>query len=512
MWSGGTDDDCLLEDIICYPPDKGFIATTENSRRSGEPLEKTNVRAASVSKYSPCQGQSGPRPDKLKNDPASDWVLLEIANPSFRHQSSVKALSEGDLPSTQKLQVIGFPGGDIGWKNGDIVRPITVKDFRSHTLPAHGMIDYLGPEETRPGMSGGGIFFDDGSLVGIHRSNTDAVMKRGGIRADAIAKYLKDEYQIQFYQSPSGNRYRKRYPLAVKLVFLTFVVCICFAAFWPWQREPEPVPVLPEGYREQPVIPDPKNTVWYIEARPWVGRRDNPGFAQARPVSMGSGVLVTLALDNSKPKTRTYILTCAHVIRDWKDDLLLEDIICYPPRTGFIKTSGDSRKSGEGIASALPAKVSKYSPCQGKLAPRPYELKSDPASDWALLEINQSPVHQQPSAYALYEGAFSENQLFEVIGFPSGALTWKNGDLVYATSARTLRPRMYSEPGMIDYYGPEETRAGMSGGGLFDKNGFLVGIHRFTTDAVMKRGGIRADTISKHLKKAHNLVFSPPIL
>ncbi|MCI5212794.1 MAG: hypothetical protein D3910_29280, partial [Candidatus Electrothrix sp. ATG2] len=134
----------------------------------------------------------------------------------------------------------------------------------------------------------------------------------------------------------------------------------------------------------------PENTVWYIEARPWSGPEDKPGFAPVKAASMGSGVVVTFTrkLANGERQARSYILTCAHVVRD-RNDCLLEDIICYPPGKGFIRTGEDTRKSGTfEDANVQAASVSKYSPCKGECGPRPEELRDDPASDWVLLEVH----------------------------------------------------------------------------------------------------------------------------
>jgi hypothetical protein len=252
----------------------------------------------------------------------------------------------------------------------------------------------------------------------------------------------------------------------------------------------------------------PENTVWYIEARPWSGTEDKPGFVPAKAVSMGSGVVVTFIKVKSTGERvpRSYILTCAHVVRN-RDDLLLEDIICYPPGKGFVATAENTRRSGEGVAKARAAVVSEHSPCQGNRDRRPDDLRNDPVSDWVLLKIGHPSFRNQPSVVELRENELSEDQLFEVVGFPGGALIWEDGDIVKATIARDFRPRAHAKSGMIDYEGPEETRRGMSGGGIFDDAGALVGIHRSNTDVVMKRGGIQSEVIVRYLKEMYQLDF-----
>ncbi|MCP4363950.1 MAG: trypsin-like peptidase domain-containing protein [Planctomycetes bacterium] len=273
----------------------------------------------------------------------------------------------------------------------------------------------------------------------------------------------------------------------------------------------------------------PENTVWYIEARPWSGLKgDKPGFVQVDPVARGSGVVITFTkVPGSGEQPRSYILTCAHVVRNGKDELL-EDIICYPPGKGFVRTAGNARRSGTfPDAEVLPATVSKFSPCQGEAGPRPPELKRNAAEDWVLLEIKDPSFYYQPSVTKLHNGIPFLDKRLRVIGFPFGAglvaekqraelagrtysLFWKNGRVVRATVTKDFRPREHAEPGMIDYEGPEETRKGMSGSPVFDNDGSLVGIHRSSADAVMKRGGIRADAVARYLKSAYNMHFFSP--
>jgi hypothetical protein len=520
--------DRLLEDIICYPPGKGFIGTAEKFRRSGT-FENSSVRVASVSKYSPCKGAPVSRPEHLRNNPASDWVLLEIADPSFRYQPSVQALlREDELPAGATLRVIGFPGGAFDWKNGDIVKSIELKGSCPDMHSASGILVYRRAwergEET--GMSGSGIFDDDGNFVGIHRSNADVVIKQSGIQLAEIARYLVVTYQLKFSGSLS-SKHRKNWRPAATRAFLTVVVCISlsFIAFGPWQQEAVPIKDLEE---EVPLVNDyrrvrgfsvtpeksilsldyPERTIWYIEARLWQGDRNNPDFASTEAASIGSGVVITLIKVQSTGKRvfHSYILTSAQVVRNENDELL-EDIICYPPDMGFVGTSGNNRRSGEGIAKARAAVVSKYSPCRGKRSSRPEALKKDPALDWVLLKINHLSFHHQPSAIVVHEKDLLADQPFRVIGFPGGAVAWSDGDIVSATAAMNFRHR-YSNSGMIYFEGPEETRHGMNGGGIFNDDGFLVGIHLVHNFASMKTVGIRLDAIASYLDKNYQLEFS----
>jgi len=274
----------------------------------------------------------------------------------------------------------------------------------------------------------------------------------------------------------------------------------------------------------------PENTVWYIEARPWNGPKDGQaGFAQVDPVSRGSGVVVTFTkvMPDGGRQPRSYILTCAHVVRD-SSDRLLEDIICYPPDSGYVRTPENSRRCGTfPNAEAQPATVSQYSPCHAVQGPRSDELKKVPASDWVLLEINNSSFYHQQAICAYENEQVPMDASLSLIGFPFGAGTlaerakaeaegygneypfWKDGRSVKATVAKNFRPADNTEPGILDYEGPEESRPGMSGGGVFGDGGALIAIHRSSTDSTMKRGAIEAESIVRFLRDAYTLEFAP---
>jgi hypothetical protein len=277
------------------------------------------------------------------------------------------------------------------------------------------------------------------------------------------------------------------------------------------------------------VIEYPENSVWYIEARPWNGPKDGQaGFAQVDPVSRGSGVVVTFTkiMPAGERQPRSYILTCAHVVRD-SSDYLLEDIICYPPGSGYVRTAENSRRCGTfPNAEAQPASVSQCSPCRAVQGPRPDDLRATPASDWVLLEIKNPSFYHQQAIIAYQNEDTPMDACLSLIGFPFGAGTfserrkaetdghgndypfWKDGRSVKATVAKDFRPADNAEPGMLNYEGPEESRPGMSGGGVFDGSGALVAIHRSSNDSIMKRGAIRTDSIVRFLRDTYNLEFT----
>jgi hypothetical protein len=97
------------------------------------------------------------------------------------------------------LKIVGFPGGagllahkntSHFWEMGDLVESADPGSFQQKRTPDAGMLKLDGPDETRPGMSGGGIFDANDCFVGLHRSATDAAMVRGAISSDQIKTWL----------------------------------------------------------------------------------------------------------------------------------------------------------------------------------------------------------------------------------------------------------------------------------------------------------------------------------
>ncbi|MCW1887013.1 N-acetylmuramoyl-L-alanine amidase [Luteolibacter flavescens] len=210
-------DDSLLREIVCFPPGKGYLRTEKDSRRSGS-LSESFARLARVSSLSPCGGTLGARPESLQAASQDDWVLLEIDDeaPSIeeRFQKQDSALGWAQVKMDESLKVIGYPGGagtiagkeaarrkdEHGkahyWISGYPIEPAAPEDFEAKGNSPPGLIDYIGDDEVRPGMSGGGVFWNN-KLVGIHRSSTDVAMRRGAIEADEIEKWLLSHKKLR---------------------------------------------------------------------------------------------------------------------------------------------------------------------------------------------------------------------------------------------------------------------------------------------------------------------------
>lgn len=98
---------------------------------------------------------------------AEDWVLLEVEEPRFATAAEpVRAWSN---PCPQNLRLYGYPGGRASVTTHYLVQPKDSREFRLDN-ESNGIICTRGPEDAGRGMSGGGLFNQEGELIGIHRS------------------------------------------------------------------------------------------------------------------------------------------------------------------------------------------------------------------------------------------------------------------------------------------------------------------------------------------------------
>ncbi len=265
----------------------------------------------------------------------------------------------------------------------------------------------------------------------------------------------------------------------------------------------------------------PQNVVWYIESRPLSGDRDKPGYAPADPAAMGSGVAVEIEqMDNNRkpfdpPKTRKYLLTCAHVVRQRTVDgalgwgAMLEEIHCWQPGMGYSRTYPDSRRSGK-QPGVWEASVADLSPCGAMPNEVPRDLRL-PQNDWVLLDFQDPRFQTVPSVRQW--SAVATGVLLKIIGFPGGAgwledkgrgHFWDTNALVESATPESFRQTRTPEHGLLKLDGPDETRPGMSGGGVFDTGDRFVGIHRSSMDATMERGAVSAAWIKEWLFSNRN--------
>lgn len=245
-------DDALLHDIVCFPPGSNYVETQAGTRSAGEFDIAAHVKIGRVSKLSPCGGTNAPRNQQLRDDPADDWVLIEIVlpitddackvkqpggnkeaaffwekyqtieEPWFQNLNGETSYQVAQVDSEKsnplrylfdrvfkRLTLVGYAGGAQAFEGGASIAPIAPENFKARRSKSVGIIDYVGPDEARPGMSGGGIFTQGGRLVGVHRHSRDAIMIRGAVSLAHIGEWLPRERKGSQLYDPGSPAWKK---------------------------------------------------------------------------------------------------------------------------------------------------------------------------------------------------------------------------------------------------------------------------------------------------------------
>lgn len=261
-----------------------------------------------------------------------------------------------------------------------------------------------------------------------------------------------------------------------------------------------------------------RQRVWYIEAR---ACNADTEFASEDAASMGSAVLVEIEHRGEPKKIRRYLLTCAHVVRrkvagssDWGGEVY-DEILCWRPGQGYTRTYRDRRKCGD-HPDIFRARLSALSPCGGRADPLPDELRDAP-NDWVLLEIDDPAFQKQ--GRPLRWGEIDDGDKVWIVGYPGGAGLvrqaagtgkWVNGSIVENLATGPFSQVRTPAAGMLSLSGVDETRPGMSGGGIFNDSGALVGLHRAVDDMAMQRNAIAATHIRDALDTRGNVYPTTP--
>jgi hypothetical protein len=204
---------------------------------------------------------------------------------------------------------------------------------------------------------------------------------------------------------------------------------------------------------------------------------------------MGSAVVVWLrekAPHPGPPKLRRLLLTAGHVVREGGQGPVLGEILCWPPDWGYVspnripgRTSGES--PGAVTASVCPSLEVGYD-------------AGAPATDWVLLEVNDPRFQAAQAVCGVAEPQGVEP--LDIVGYPGGALSWPDGARVESIQSRDFTAQRHpQDPGTLRLNGPDATAPGMSGGGIFNRRGELVGIHRAQSKAQLEFGGVAAEHI-----------------
>ena len=215
---------------------------------------------------------------------------------------------------------------------------------------------------------------------------------------------------------------------------------------------------------------------------------------------MGSAVAIRLFRKGEAASHQKVLLTCAHVVRASSTDgeegygPLLGEFLCWRPNTGYAKPSEYKDRQSGGSPGALAATLSPIRPlAKGDV------LREDrrPPMDWALLEVSERSFQDVRCALDLC--AANEGERLNVVGYPGGAITWPTGTVVQNLLSEDLSPTRRAAPGTIMLDGKGDAAPGMSGGGVFNVRGELVGIHRSRNAAELAYGAVDADHIRREL-------------
>lgn len=250
-----------------------------------------------------------------------------------------------------------------------------------------------------------------------------------------------------------------------------------------------------------------RERVWYIEAR---ACDSLDAFASEDAASMGSGVLVEIEQRGEPGAVCRYLLTCAHVVRR-KGGLgpAWEEILCWRPGRGYTRTHAGKRLCGE-HPDIHRARISALSPREERIG-EPAATSLDAPDDWVLLEL-EDPAFQTEGR-PVHWASLGDDTEVHIVGYPGGAglvkhapgtTIWSTGSLVENHVSGPFSQQRAPEPGMLSLSGVDETRAGMSGGGIFDEHGSLVGLHRAADDMAMQRNAIAITHIRDFLDTRRN--------
>ncbi|MDX1964962.1 MAG: NACHT domain-containing protein [Pirellulales bacterium] len=249
------------------------------------------------------------------------------------------------------------------------------------------------------------------------------------------------------------------------------------------------------------MIPYPSSSVWYIR----VSSKGESG--------QGSGVGIRLKRKLQPGTEETFILTCAHVIRrKGKNDQELgpryENLWVYPAGYGYEEADGIPV---EPVTSVIPLKT--YSGNTFYNQP----VEDIETADWALLaftELNWS--HSRTSHSLTRRWHLTNLELGDqcvISGYPEGEAGFAghnngNDNIVRPKPGYALQTIEKVVDNIITFDGTH-SRSGMSGGGVFRKDGenySLCGLHRARHDESLQ---LKAVSIQSILLRLNELGYEP---
>ncbi|WP_020467599.1 trypsin-like serine peptidase [Singulisphaera acidiphila] len=199
---------------------------------------------------------------------------------------------------------------------------------------------------------------------------------------------------------------------------------------------------------------------------------------------------------------RTYLLTCAHVVRGTSKDRkpgfgpVLSQLRVWAPDTGYNDAQAKTAK----IVMKIKPNLTLEEVIQAE--------RSNASDDWVVLEIDDPQA--STAAPAVREWADSDlTGDFRIYGYPGGTLSFSQG---MVNPTRTPDSFSYRDEfqGVVRLLG-DGTRPGISGGGVFRKDDEkFVGIHRAREDDTLRLNAVSVRTIRQRLEEQGYLVVNSP--
>lgn len=163
----------ILPRIAVWGPDTGYSPDSQITATIALEIKPVNV---------------GTVPVEQRSNAADDWVVLQLEQPqASQAMDSVRGWTSAEPGS---LTVLGYPGGKKSFQQSKVI-PTPGDDLTFRDL-YHGVIRLNGLE-TRPGMSGGGVFDVQDNFVGLHRARVDDVLQCHSVSFDVILEQLRAE-------------------------------------------------------------------------------------------------------------------------------------------------------------------------------------------------------------------------------------------------------------------------------------------------------------------------------
>ena len=182
-------------EVVAWSPGRSFRRWPADAapRRGGQGIEDLGGQQV--------RPELGPNivPDgdarETRSRACSDWVLLSFGPDPPAYVAQGQAVERwGDIDADDRdVSIVGYPGGSLGWAKEHAVSPMRLPGFHFERKDdGQGHIVLAGADETRPGMSGGGVFLADGALAGVHRAAFDPGMERHSVAAESILSWLAE--------------------------------------------------------------------------------------------------------------------------------------------------------------------------------------------------------------------------------------------------------------------------------------------------------------------------------